>query len=134
MLRQVIQTDQAPQAIGAYSQAIVYDDRLVFSAGQIGLDPRSGQLVAGGVAAQTERAMENLKAILAAAGSSLDKVLKVTIFLADIDDFAVVNEIYGRYFTEEPPVRSALQVAALPKGARVEIECIAMMHPSSAHR
>lgn len=129
----IVSTDDAPKALGAYSQGVLYDSsiltsgvkRILFTAGQIGLDPQTGEMVSGGVGAETERAMENLKAVVIAGGSSMDKVLKVTIFLADINDFAAVNEIYSRYFKDDPPARSAIQVAALPKGALVEVECIA---------
>jgi 2-iminobutanoate/2-iminopropanoate deaminase len=119
-----IRTDDAPKAIGPYSQAIVAGD-WVFTAGQIALDPTSGELVDGGVAAETDRVLRNLKAVLEAAGASLDTVVKTTVFLADLGDYGAVNEVYGRYFTAMAPARSAVQVAALPKGARVEIEAVA---------
>lgn len=128
-MRKIVATDKSPQAIGAYSQGIQFGsgDRasLLFTSGQLGMDPKSGVLVEGDVAAETERAMKNLKGVVEAGGSSMDKVIKVTIFLADIADFLTVNEVYARYFPIDPPARSAFQVAALPKGARVEIECIA---------
>jgi 2-iminobutanoate/2-iminopropanoate deaminase len=120
----VVSTEKAPRAIGPYSQAIVSGD-LVFTSGQIPLDPASQQIVAGDVRAQVERVMENLGAVLAAAGSGFDKVVKATIFVIDLNDFAAVNEIYGKRFPQNPPARSTVQVAALPKGARVEIELIA---------
>jgi 2-iminobutanoate/2-iminopropanoate deaminase len=120
----VVSTEKAPRAIGPYSQAIVSGD-LVFTSGQIPLDPASQQMVAGDVRAQVERVMENLGAVLAAAGSGFDKVVKATIFVIDLNDFAAVNEIYGKRFPQNPPARSTVQVAALPKGARVEIELIA---------
>jgi 2-iminobutanoate/2-iminopropanoate deaminase len=120
----VVSTEKAPRAIGPYSQAIVSGD-LVFTSGQIPLDPASQQIVAGDVRAQVERVMENLGAVLAAAGSGFDKVVKATIFVIDLNDFAIVNEIYGKRFPQNPPARSTVQVAALPKGARVEIELIA---------
>ncbi|HEX9579081.1 MAG TPA: RidA family protein [Myxococcales bacterium] len=120
----VVSTEKAPRAIGPYSQAIVSGD-LVFTSGQIALDPASQQIVAGNVRAQVERVMENLGAVLAAAGSGFDKVVKATIFVIDLNDFAIVNEIYGKRFPQNPPARSTVQVAALPKGARVEIELIA---------
>ena len=120
----VVSTEKAPRAIGPYSQAIVSGD-LVFTSGQIPLDPASQQMVAGDVRAQVERVMENLGAVLAAAGSGFDKVVKATIFVIDLNDFAIVNEIYGKRFPQNPPARSTVQVAALPKGARVEIELIA---------
>src|SRR6202171_2481124 len=122
--RQIVQTDKAPKAIGPYSQAVVSGD-LVFTSGQIALDPTTQQLSTGDIRAQTERVMENLAAVLATAGSSFDKVLKATIFVVDLNDFAIVNEIYGKRFPQSPPARSTVQVAALPKGARVEIELIA---------
>ena len=124
-MKSVISTDKAPKAIGPYSQAIAAGD-LVFTSGQIPLDPATQQMVAGDIKAQTERVMENLAAVLQAAGVSFDHVVKTTIFLADLNDFAVVNEIYGKRFTKTPPARSTVQVAALPKGARVEIETIAV--------
>jgi 2-iminobutanoate/2-iminopropanoate deaminase len=120
----VVSTEKAPRAIGPYSQAIVSGD-LVFTSGQIPLDPASQQMVAGDIRAQVERVMENLGAVLAAAGSGFDKVVKATIFVIDLNDFAIVNEIYGKRFPQNPPARSTVQVAALPKGARVEIELIA---------
>lgn len=128
--RMPVQTDAAPGAIGPYSQAIVAGG-LVFTAGQIGLDPLSGELVPGGVAAQAEQAMRNLAAILDAAGSSLDRVLKTTIFLADMADFAAVNEVYGRHLPPPHPARSTVAVHGLPKGAQVEIECVALTGGSS---
>jgi 2-iminobutanoate/2-iminopropanoate deaminase len=120
----VVSTEKAPRAIGPYSQGIVSGD-LVFTSGQIALDPASQQIVAGDVRAQVERVMENLGAVLAAAGSGFERVVKATIFVIDLNDFAIVNEIYGKRFPQNPPARSTVQVAALPKGARVEIELIA---------
>ena len=122
--REVIATERAPQAIGPYSQAVRYGG-LVFPAGQIALDPATGQIVEGGLEAQTRQVMENLKAILEAAGSSLDNVLKTTVFMVNLDDFGKMNAIYGEYFTQAPPARSTVQVAALPRGALVEVECVA---------
>ena len=119
----VIATEKAPAAVGAYSQAIA-EGNLVFTSGQFGLDPASGELLEG-VAAQAKQAMDNLGAVLQAAGASYGTIVKTMIFLADIADFAVVNEIYAGYFEQDPPARSCVQVAALPKGAQVEIECIA---------
>jgi len=124
MTRSALATSGAPAAIGPYSQAIATDG-LVFCSGQLGLDPATGDLVQG-VEAQAERSMENLKAVLAEAGLTFDDVVKTTIFLADIADFAVVNTVYGRYMPTPPPARSTVQVAALPKGGRVEIEAIAV--------
>jgi len=121
-----IRTDRAPGAIGPYSQAIVAGN-LVFTAGQIPLDPATGELVQGDVAAQTERVIENLRAILEAAGSSLTKVVKTTVFLADMDDFAAMNEVYARYFGDHRPARSTVQAARLPRDVRVEIEAVAVL-------
>lgn len=131
MSRQIIHTDQAPAAIGPYSQA-VRAGQFVFTAGQIGLDPTTGQLVADDVAAQTRQVMANLAAVLAAAGSNLGQVVKTTIFLTDMADFAAVNAVYGEFFPAEPPARSTVAVAALPRGARVEIEAIALIGASGA--
>jgi 2-iminobutanoate/2-iminopropanoate deaminase len=124
MTRQAITTSGAPAAIGPYSQAIAADG-LLFCSGQLGLDPASGNLVEGGVEAQAERSLRNLTAVLDAAGLAWVDVVKTTIFLADIADFATVNAVYGRYMPEPPPARSTVQVAALPKGGLVEIEAIA---------
>ncbi len=123
--RRPVETDSAPGAIGPYSQAIV-GGGLVFTAGQLGIDPGTGELVPGGVAAQAERAMRNVAAILDAAGASFDRVVKMTIFLTDMADYAAVNEVYGRELPPPYPARSAVAVKALPKGALVEIECIAI--------
>jgi 2-iminobutanoate/2-iminopropanoate deaminase len=120
-----VHSDEAPKAIGPYSQAVAVRGA-VFLSGQIGLDPASGQLVQGGVEAEARRVMENLKAVLAAAGLGLSDVVKTTIFLADLNDFTTVNEIYGGYFGDPKPARSTVQVAALPRGARVEIDAIAL--------
>ena len=124
MPNQVVTSDKAPKAIGPYSQAIVAGG-LVFTSGQIPLDPRTQQMVEGDARAQTERVMENLAAVLAAAGVGFGDVVKASIFLVDLNDFAVVNEVYGKRFPSAPPARSTVQVAALPKGARVEIDVIA---------
>jgi 2-iminobutanoate/2-iminopropanoate deaminase len=121
----VISTDAAPKAIGPYSQAIVAGN-LIFTSGQIPLDPSTQQMVEGDVRVQAERVMENLAGVLKAAGVGFAQVVKSTIFLADLGDFAVVNEVYGKRFPSNPPARSTVQVAALPKGARVEIELIAL--------
>ncbi len=123
--RRVIATAEAPRAIGPYSQAVVAG-QLVFCSGQIALDPQSGEMVgAGDVRAQAKRVMENLRAVLTAAGSSFERVVRTTIYLQDLGDFAHVNEIYGGYFKESPPARATVQVAGLPKGALVEIDAIA---------
>jgi 2-iminobutanoate/2-iminopropanoate deaminase len=124
MGNQIVSTEKAPKAIGPYSQAVVAGD-LIFTSGQIALDPATQALVAGDIRAQTERVMENLGAVLQAAGAGFENVVKATIFVADLADFATVNEIYGKRFPKSPPARSTVQVAALPKGARVEIELIA---------
>jgi 2-iminobutanoate/2-iminopropanoate deaminase len=123
-VKQVIATDRGPKAIGPYSQAIKANG-LVFISGQIPLDPGTQQLIEGDITKQTERVMENLKGIVEAAGSSLDKVLKTTVFLSDMGDFAAMNAVYGRYFTQAPPARATVQVARLPRDAKVEIELIA---------
>jgi 2-iminobutanoate/2-iminopropanoate deaminase len=124
--RSTIITSDAPQAIGPYAQAI-RTDSLVFVSGQIPLDPATGTLVEGGVREQTRRVLENLQAVLQAAGTSPLQVVKTTIFLTDMGDFAAVNEVYGGFFATSPPARSTIQVAALPKGAKVEIEAIALV-------
>jgi 2-iminobutanoate/2-iminopropanoate deaminase len=123
--RTVIHTASAPAAIGPYSQAIRAGD-LVFCSGQIPIDPASGEMVSGDIAAQTRQVMSNLAAVLTAAGSDLSSVVKTTIFLVDLRDFAVVNEVYGGFFATEPPARATVQVAALPRGCRVEIEAVAL--------
>jgi len=123
-MRQRVETAEAPGPVGPYSQAIATGE-LVFCAGQVGLDPASGQLVEGGIEAQTERALTNLGAVLDAAGSGFANVLKTTCFLADMADFAAFNAVYGRFFPEPYPARSTFAVAALPAGALVEIEAIA---------
>ena len=125
MTRQAIQTTGAPSAIGAYSQAIVSGD-LVFCSGQVGLDPSTGELVEG-VEAQAERALRNLAAVLDAAGVGFADVVKTTIFLADMGDFAAVNGVYGERFSSDPPARATVQAARLPKDARVEIDAIAIL-------
>lgn len=120
-----VQTEDAPAAIGPYSQAIVTGE-LVFTAGQIALDPASMEIVEGDVAAQTERVMKNLAAILGAAGSSLPRVVKTTVFLKDMGDFAAMNEVYGRHFGGHKPARSTVEVSRLPKDVLVEIEAVAL--------
>jgi len=124
-MREVIATMNAPQAIGPYSQAIKAGG-MVFCSGQIALDPASGAIVGSDVAQQTERVLQNLAAVLAAAGSGLDRVVKTTVFLKNMSDFAAVNEVYGRYFKTAPPARSTVEAARLPKDALVEIEVIAL--------
>jgi len=124
MSKQTIHHTGAPAPIGPYSPAVVVGD-LVFTSGQIAMDPSSGRLIEGDAAAQTDQIMRNLRVLLEASGASFGKVVKTTIFLVDLADFATVNETYGKYFTATPPARSTVQVSALPKGARVEIEAIA---------
>ncbi len=124
-MRKIIATDQAPQAIGPYSQAIRAQG-LIFTSGQIALDPATAQIVLGDVSAQTDRVLKNLAAILQASGSTLEKVLRCTVFLKNMGDFAAMNEVYGRYFKHEPPARSTVEVARLPKDVLVEIDVIAL--------
>jgi 2-iminobutanoate/2-iminopropanoate deaminase len=121
-----VATDRGPKAIGPYSQAIKANG-FVFLSGQIALDPQTQQIIEGDVAAQTERVLENLKGIAEAAGSSLQHVVKTTVFLADLKDFAAMNEVYSRYFVHHPPARSTVEVARLPRDVRVEIEAIALL-------
>jgi 2-iminobutanoate/2-iminopropanoate deaminase len=123
--KQIVRTDEAPQAIGPYSQAVVAGG-LVFASGQIPLDPATGQFVEGGVSEQTEQVLRNVSKVLEAAGSGLDRVVRTTVFLADMEDFAAMNEVYGRFFAESPPARSTVQAARLPRDARVEIDVIAL--------
>jgi 2-iminobutanoate/2-iminopropanoate deaminase len=124
-MREVIATDQAPQAIGPYSQAIRAQG-LIFTSGQIPIDPANSQIVAGDVGAQTDRVLKNLAAVLQASGSTLEKVLRCTVYLKNMEDFAAMNEVYGRYFKQEPPARSTVEVARLPKDVLVEIDVIAL--------
>ncbi|RLI49088.1 MAG: deaminase [Candidatus Thorarchaeota archaeon] len=125
MNRSSVSTDKAPQAIGPYSQGIVAGD-FVFCSGQIPADPETGKLVTGSITEQTRRVLMNLKAVLEAAGSSLEKVVKVTVFLRDMDDFAEMNAEYAKWFSSDPPARAAVQVARLPKDVGIEIEAIAI--------
>lgn len=124
-MRDVISTDRAPKAIGPYSQAIRVNGFL-FLSGQIALDPATMQIVEGDVRAQTERVMSNLKAVLEAGGSSLDRVVKTTVYLKDMNDFTAMNETYAKYFPANPPARATIEAARLPRDARVEIELIAL--------
>jgi 2-iminobutanoate/2-iminopropanoate deaminase len=124
-MREVIATDHAPKAIGPYSQAIRAQG-LIFTSGQVAIDPTTQQVIVGDVSAQTDRVLKNLAAILEASGSTLDKVLRCTVFLKNMTDFAVMNEVYGRYFTLAPPARSTVEVARLPKDVLVEIDVIAL--------
>lgn len=127
-MRESVHTDRAPAAIGPYNQGILASGgRLVFTAGQIPLDPASGEMKNASIEEATEQVLNNLQAVLEAAGSNLQNVIKVTVFMADLAEFAAMNEVYGRYFQENPPARSAMQVAALPKGARIEMEAIAVV-------
>ena len=123
-MKKIISTSEAPAAIGPYSQA-VRSGRFLFCSGQIPLDPKSGQIISGDIAAQTRRVLDNIAAVLRAEGLTFDNAVKTTIFLTDLGDFQTVNEIYGSYFKQDPPARSTVQVSALPKGAKVEIEVIA---------
>jgi len=124
-MKQVITTDRGPKAIGPYSQAIKANG-FIFISGQIAFDPATGAIVDGDIRAQTERVLENLKGIVEAAGSSLEKVVKTSVFLKDMNDFAAMNETYGRYFPSNPPARATVEVARLPRDVRVEIELIAL--------
>lgn len=126
--KKIVSTDKAPKAIGPYSQAI-RTENLVFTAGQIGLDPGAMEIVEGGIEAQTRQVLTNLKRVLEAADSGLNFVVKTTVFLQSMDDFAKMNAVYAEFFPENPPARSTVAVAALPKGALVEIECVALLSP-----
>lgn len=126
-MRHVVSTDNAPAAIGSYSQGIVAGGTFIFTAGQLPLDPEAGTIEGKTITEQTHRALKNLKAVLEAAGSSLDRVVKTTVFLQNMDNFAEMNEVYAQYFSNDPPARSAVQVAKLPKGALVEIEAAALV-------
>ena len=123
--KETIHTDTAPKALGPYSQAIKAGE-FIFTAGQVGLDPQSGEIVAGGIEAETRQVLNNIKKILEAAGSSLDRVVKTTVYLRDIQDFAAMNGVYATFFPANPPARSTVQVAALPRGVAVEIDTIAI--------
>jgi 2-iminobutanoate/2-iminopropanoate deaminase len=125
-MKQIVATPQAPQAIGPYSQAVI-GNNLAFLSGQIPLDPATGQIVEGGIAVQTERVLENLKAVLEAGGSSLARVLRTTVYLKDMAEFPAMNEVYARYFPENPPARATVEVSRLPRDVRVEIDAIASL-------
>jgi 2-iminobutanoate/2-iminopropanoate deaminase len=127
MKREIVATMRAPQAIGPYSQAVRFSGTLVYTAGQIPIDPATGQIVGKTVAEQTEQVLRNLSAVLEAAGGSLATAVKVTVFLKNMADFAEMNDVYGRYFSKEPPARSAVEAARLPKDVLVEIECLALV-------
>ncbi len=137
-MRRTIASPKAPKAIGPYSQAVVThhadDIQMLHAAGQIPIDPSTGELVGGDVVAQAERVMENIAAVLAHAGMEFSDVVKTTVFLVDLADFAAMNEVYGRRFEGEFPARSTIQVAALPKGSRIEVEVHAVKHPPTARR
>ncbi len=124
--KRIIHTEKAPKAIGPYSQAVCING-LVYTAGQVGLDPASMEIVEGGVEAQTRQVLNNLTQVLEASGSDMQHVIKTTVFLAEMNDFAAMNAIYGQFFPENPPARSTVAVAGLPKGARVEIEVVAAL-------
>lgn len=123
-MKKIISTERAPKAIGPYSQAVI-SNGWAFLSGQIPLDPSTNQIIEGGITAQTERVLENLKSVLEAAGTSLDRVVKTTVYLKDMGEFAAMNEVYGRYFASDPPARATVQAAKLPRDVSVEIECIA---------
>ena len=124
--KEIVTTEKAPRAIGPYSAAVKAGD-LIFTAGQLGIDPESGEFVPGGIEAETRQALLNLQAVLEAAGSSLKSVVKTTVFLREMNDFGVMNVIYGEFFTEDYPARSAVQAARLPKDGAVEIEAVALL-------
>ena len=124
-VKDIVATDRAPRAIGPYSQA-VRAGNLVFASGQIPIDPATGEFIAGGIAEQTEQVLKNLTAVFEAAGIGMNQVVKTTVFLADMDDFTAMNEVYARFFKENPPARATVQAARLPRDARVEIEAIAV--------
>ncbi|HTZ72555.1 MAG TPA: RidA family protein [Candidatus Aquilonibacter sp.] len=125
-MKGIVSTDKGPKAIGPYSQA-VRANGFLFTAGQVALDPATGVVVGGDIAAQTERVLENLKAIVEAAGSRLDQAVKATVYLKDMNDFPAMNEVYGKYFAHNPPARSTVEVARLPKDVRVEIDLILLV-------
>ncbi|HKG55597.1 MAG TPA: RidA family protein [Anaerolineales bacterium] len=126
--KKIVFTEKAPKAIGPYSQAI-RTENLLFTAGQVGLDPDTMEIVEGGIEAQTRRVLTNLKHVLETADSGLNFVVKTTVFLQDMAEFAKMNAVYAEFFPENPPARSTVQVAGLPKGALVEIECVALLNP-----
>ncbi len=129
-MKQIIATDAAPKAIGPYSQAVTHNG-IAYLSGQIPLDPATMQIVEGDIVTQTTRVFENLKAVLEACGSSLDDVLKVNVYIKDMNEFARMNEVYARYFTSNTPARATVEVARLPRDVRVEIDCIAAVRSSS---
>lgn len=125
MTREIVSTEQAPAAIGPYSQAVRTKD-LIFVSGQIPIDPATGQLVSGDIRAETRQAMQNLKAILTAAGSSLENIVKTTLYISNMDQFAVINEVYAEFFADQPPARACVEVARLPRDVGVEVEAVAL--------
>ena len=127
MDKKIVLTEKAPKPIGPYSQGVVTAPGLLFAAGQIPVDPATGDLVQGDIRAQTRRVLENLQSVLEAGGASLRTVVKTTVFMKDLDDFATMNEVYGEYFKDSPPARSAVEVARLPKDANIEIEAVAIL-------
>jgi 2-iminobutanoate/2-iminopropanoate deaminase len=127
--KKIVSTDKAPRAIGPYSQAVCIEG-LVFTAGQVGLDPATMELVEGGVEVQTRQVLANLSHVLESADSGLNFVIKTTVFLQSMGDFAAMNAVYAEFFPENPPARSTVQVAGLPKGALVEVECVALVNPA----
>ncbi len=124
-MKEIIATDQAPRAIGPYSQA-VRAGNLVFASGQIPIDPATGEFIPGGIAEQTEQVLKNLTAVFAAAGLTMNQIVKTTVFLTDMNDFTAMNEVYAKFFVENPPARATVQAARLPRDAKVEIEAIAV--------
>ena len=130
MDKKIVQSDNAPRPIGPYSQGVITPPGLLFTAGQIPIDPATGELVQGDIKAQTRQVLENLKSVLTAGGTSLTAVVKTTVFLKDLKDFVLMNEVYSEYFQESPPARSAVEVSRIPKDAKVEIEAVAIVDHS----
>ncbi len=131
-MTRAVSTPDAPAAIGPYSQAIIASGEVIYTSGQIGLDAARGEIVPGGIAAETERCLRNLAAVLSAAGSEMTEVVKTTVFLAEMADFQAMNEVYARFFPERPPARSTVAVRELPRGVRVEIEAVAIRGRAAA--